>query len=108
MRGLNFAPDTAVIRENTSVILNQVVKQLESCPHRSVRIAGHTDTRGSNAHNQKLSEDRARTVQQYLIDHGIAPERLKAVGYGKTRPIARGDTAEAQRLNRRVTIVFER
>lgn len=108
MRGLNFAPGTAVIQDTNSAILNEVVKELQLCPNRTVRIAGHTDARGNDAHNQTLSEERARVVQQYLIDHGIAPARLKAVGYGKTRPVARSDTAEAQRLNRRVTIVFER
>ena len=108
MRGLNFGPDTAVIAGNNSAILNEVVKELMLCPSRSVRIEGHTDARGSDAHNQKLSEDRALAVKHYLIDHGIDPKRLTAIGYGKTRPIAHGDTVEAQRQNRRVAIIFER
>jgi OOP family OmpA-OmpF porin len=79
--------------------------ELASVP---IQIEGHTDSIGSDEYNQKLSERRARSVKQYLVrHHAIAPERLIAVGRGKTEPIADNNTPEGRQKNRRVHLVYK-
>jgi outer membrane protein OmpA-like peptidoglycan-associated protein len=71
-----------------------------------IEIQGHTDDVGSEDANQKLSVARARSVMSYLVSKGIAPNRLKAVGYGKTRPIEKGTDEAARAKNRRVEMLI--
>jgi len=68
-------------------------------------VQGHTDDRGSESQNERLSKARAQAVAGHLIDNGIAAERIGVVGYGESRPIASNDTAEGRATNRRVEIV---
>ena len=74
-----------------------------------LRIDGHTDSRGSEAYNQQLSERRARAVRDYLVSKGVPAERLSVRGFGETKPIAPNDTPENLRRNRRteLTVVGE-
>jgi outer membrane protein OmpA-like peptidoglycan-associated protein len=67
-----------------------------------IEIAGHTDSRGSEDYNRRLSQGRTQAVVDYLISQGIAPHRLRAVGYGESRPIDTNDTEEGRAKNRRV------
>ena len=68
-----------------------------------MRIEGHTDTRGSRWYNKRLSQARANAVREYLIQHGIDPKRLVAVGYGEERPVVFPErTEEDYQKNRRV------
>jgi OOP family OmpA-OmpF porin len=69
-----------------------------------VRIAGHTDSRGSDEYNQRLSEARAKSVCEYLISRGISADRLSYIGYGESRPIDTNDTEEGRQNNRRVEL----
>lgn len=69
-------------------------------------VAGHTDSTGSGAHNQQLSERRAAAVETYLLGDNVNPARLSSAGYGKNRPIASNDTESGRRLNRRVDITI--
>ncbi|MBW2180218.1 MAG: OmpA family protein [Deltaproteobacteria bacterium] len=70
-------------------------------------IEGHTDSRGSDQYNQSLSQRRADSVRQYLIDKfGISASRLTAKGYGESKPIADNNTAQGRQRNRRVIAVF--
>lgn len=71
-----------------------------------MEIAGHTDTNGGDRCNQRLSEARAQSIADFLIAAGIAPERLRPIGYGETRPIASNDTNEGREANRRVEFSF--
>lgn len=83
--------------------LQRVHQVLEREPGiRRVRVTGHADDRGEPDYNQRLSEQRARAVVSWLVEHGIAAERLEAAGAGSTQPRAQGDSAEARRKNRRV------
>jgi outer membrane protein OmpA-like peptidoglycan-associated protein len=66
-----------------------------------IEIEGHTDNVGSEEMNQKLSESRAKSVYDYLIDHGINAQRMKYAGYGLLRPVSTNDTPEGRALNRR-------
>jgi OOP family OmpA-OmpF porin len=67
-------------------------------------VAGYTDRIGSDAYNQQLSERRAKAVMDYFIGEGVAPDRLKAVGYGKSKPVASNATEEGRAQNRRVEL----
>lgn len=71
-----------------------------------VQLEGHTDSQGSARKNQALSEKRVQHIKDYLVQHfHIAPERMRAVGYGASRPIASNDTPEGRGQNRRVEVV---
>ncbi|UCC66415.1 MAG: OmpA family protein, partial [Deltaproteobacteria bacterium] len=83
-------------------ILDQQVAKLKENPTVRVEIAGHTDITGPEAYNQGLSERRARAVMEYFISRGISADRLKAVGYGESSPIAKNETREGRAKNRRV------
>ncbi|HAJ42986.1 MAG TPA: hypothetical protein DCM00_10065, partial [Alcanivorax sp.] len=67
-----------------------------------VEIAGHTDSKGSDEYNQALSERRAESVRDFLIDLGVDPGRLQARGYGDTRPVDSNATDEGRERNRRI------
>ena len=85
--------------------LNKVAKWLNDNPEVQCEISGHTDSIGSDAYNQKLSEDRAKSVYEYFIhEGGVSSKRLSYKGYGKTRPIATNDTDEGRQQNRRVEL----
>jgi outer membrane protein OmpA-like peptidoglycan-associated protein len=100
---IHFEFNKSVIRSISYPILDDVAYLLQINPQiRRVRVEGHTDWIGSDAYNQKLSERRAASVRDYLIGKGIAPDRLIAVGYGKSRPIADNNTTQGRARNRRV------
>ena len=72
-----------------------------------MEIEGHTDAIGSQDYNQKLSEDRAQTVNEYLLRAGVRPDRIVAVrGFGKLKPVTTNETPEGRQMNRRVEIVI--
>lgn len=81
--------------------LDQHVAYLSANPSSPVTVEGHTDAIGSDRYNQKLSERRANAVRKYLIEKGIVPTRIQAVGYGEQRPIADNKTKEGRAINRR-------
>ncbi|HEX9957420.1 MAG TPA: OmpA family protein, partial [Fibrella sp.] len=82
--------------------LERLAEFLKTNPTTQIEIAGHTDDRGDPAANLELSRKRAQTVVDYLARTGVAPARLKAIGYGKTRPAVKGITEEARQRNRRI------
>ena len=87
--------------------LKRVADLMKVSPNRSAVIEGHTDSMGSATGNLQLSQRRAESVRQNLIDHfGIAQERLVAKGFGETRPIASNETPEGRRKNRRVSVIL--
>ena len=72
-----------------------------------VQLSGHTDNIGKPEDNLALSKARAEAVRKQLIAYGCVPEKITALGYGDTRPVASNDTEEGRRLNRRVEITIE-
>lgn len=74
---------------------------------KSIVVEGHTDSRGSNDMNMRLSIDRANSVRNYLVSRGVNPDRIRAVGYGENRPVAPNETAEGRAQNRRVELVIQ-
>ena len=104
VKGLRFDTAKWNIEINYLSLLNELVSILEKNPLLKVEIQGHTDSRGSNALNQTLSENRAGSVMEFLIWKGIAKERLTAEGFGPSKPVATNDTPEGREQNRRVEL----
>ncbi len=87
-------------------VLNNLASTLNQFPQTRIQIAGHTDNVGSDASNLQLSQQRANSVRSYLAGSGVAPDRMQAVGYGETRPIADNSTDYGRAQNRRVEITL--
>lgn len=99
---ITFATNRAEIRSDFYDVLNSVVLVLKEYNKTNVRISGHTDSTGSDKINQKLSEDRADSVRNYLISQQVSSSRIDAAGYGSHSPIASNDTESGRQANRRV------
>jgi len=100
-----FDFDKADLKAGAVSALNDLVTKLKSASVlNSVSVVGHTDGRGGVAYNQKLSERRAEAVRKYLVDHGIAADKIKTSGKGKSSPIADNKTDEGRAKNRRVEV----
>lgn len=82
----------------------RIAQILNRYPETRVTIEGHTDSKGSESHNMRLSEDRARAVADGLMARGVDSSRLTTVGLGPSRPIASNNTESGRQLNRRVTL----
>ena len=102
LKGVNFDSDKAVIKDTK--VLDEAVVILKANPKLNGEVRGFTDSTGSEAHNQRLSEARANAVRDYFIKQGIAPERIRAKGFGETNPVASNDTVEGRAQNRRVEL----
>jgi outer membrane protein OmpA-like peptidoglycan-associated protein len=102
-----FSWDKAVIEPQSFPLLDEVVQALADNKALRVRIEGHTDSSGTETHNQTLSEERARAVLDYLARHGIAADRLAYKGFSSSQPLDRNDTEAGREANRRVEFVVE-
>ncbi|WP_448588269.1 OmpA family protein [Thermocrinis sp.] len=102
---VHFDFDKATIKREYISLLNEVVKALKENTKISVRIEGYTDSIGSKAYNEKLALRRALAVRDYLVKHGIQPERIEVVGFGKERYIAENTTAIGRLTNRRAEFI---
>lgn len=105
LTGVTFDNDQATLRPDAIAILDRAALTLQQWGNVKVEVAGHTDSWSDDAHNLSLSQRRAETVRAYLIDKGIAADRLTAKGYGEANPVADNDTAEGRFKNRRVELV---
>lgn len=108
---VHFHTNRATLRAQSYPLLERLAKLLEKRPeYVHVEVQGHADERGSIEANQQLSEQRAERVRQFLIEKGIAPERLSAVGFGETKPLFKDapNTPGIWFLNRRVEFVITR
>jgi outer membrane protein OmpA-like peptidoglycan-associated protein len=102
--GITFAYDSATVQPQFQRTLDQVADTLAQYNQTYVDVYGHTDSTGSDAYNQGLSERRARAVADYLAGHGVQAARIGTRGFGKTQPIASNDTDAGRAANRRVEI----
>ena len=102
---VHFATDRAEILPDSYALLNTVAQVLEDYPQITVEVQGHTDSRGSDRHNLRLSDARANAVRAYLLARGIDAGRLSANGYGESRPIESNGTSAGRAANRRVEFV---
>jgi outer membrane protein OmpA-like peptidoglycan-associated protein len=102
-----FEYDKAIIKKESYPILDAVAATLQGNPSiQLVEIQGHTDERGDDAYNLDLSDRRAHSVRQYLIDKGVDEKRLTAQGYGETQPLDRSHNEKAWAKNRRVAFLI--
>lgn len=104
LRGVNFNYDKSNLTVNAKVLLDGVADALLAVPNIKVEIGGHTDAKGTDAYNQKLSEKRAVAVVDYLAARGVPADRLSSKGYGESQPIDSNETEEGRELNRRVEL----
>ncbi len=104
-----FKTDSDVLLPIARDTLNQVAEALKSADDdRTFVIEGHTDSRGSATHNQKLSLERAQSVRDYLVSQGVDSSRITTVGRGESEPVASNQTPEGRANNRRVEIIIRK
>lgn len=99
-----FAVNSSSLLPGAYDELERVARVLNQYPETNIRIGGHTDSTGSEAANQRLSERRAESVKNALVGMGVNPARLTTIGYGESKPIASNNTEAGRQQNRRVEI----
>lgn len=104
LKGVNFEFDSAELTAASESILDGVVQILKRHSDLEVEIAGHTDSRGSESYNARLSKSRAKAVMEYLVAHGANAGMLTAKGYGESEPVADNASDEGRAKNRRVEL----
>jgi outer membrane protein OmpA-like peptidoglycan-associated protein len=104
LRGVNFELGKAVLLPVSRDILEEVARSLAANPQVRVEVAGHTDSTGSRAVNERLSLARAESVKAYLIENGVNAGQLEVQGYASTQPVASNRTASGRAQNRRVEL----
>lgn len=104
LAGVNFENNSPELTAASVAILDDAVATLKKRSDIRVEVGAHTDSRGQAAYNQDLSNRRAASVRSYLIEHGIAADRLTARGYGEGKPIADNGTSAGRAKNRRVEL----
>jgi outer membrane protein OmpA-like peptidoglycan-associated protein len=102
-----FDVDSAVVKPGQRAIVDEVGDVLIEYPKTAVVVQGHTDSTGTEEHNQELSERRAGAIRNLLIGLGVDDRRLVAVGYGEGYPVADNDRAAGRQQNRRVEILLK-
>ena len=101
---VTFAYDSATVQPQFQATLDQVAQVLSQYNETYIDVYGHTDSTGSDAYNQQLSERRADSVARYLESRGVQSARIGTRGFGETQPIAPNDTEDGRAANRRVEI----
>ena len=104
LRGIFFDTAKATLKPTSEPALQQALDLMQSYPDLVLEIGGHTDDVGTSEDNQQLSENRAASVRAWLVEKGVAAERLQAVGYGEDRPIQTNSTEVGRAANRRVEL----
>jgi OOP family OmpA-OmpF porin len=102
-----FDFDKATLKREGEVKVDEVVRAMKAEPKLRATVDGYTDSIGTEAYNQRLSERRANAVRSYMVSQGIDASRITARGYGESHPVADNKTAEGRAKNRRVEITTE-
>src|SRR6185503_3541494 len=105
LHGILFDLDSATLRPESKPVLDEVVHLLAAEAAWKLTIEGHTDSSGTSAHNQTLSEQRAAAVKAYLVSQGVDTARLSTAGYGASRAVADNASELGRAQNRRVELV---
>jgi OOP family OmpA-OmpF porin len=109
-RKIHFDYDKDNIKQESYIILDDVVRALKNCDLESLdmlEIAGHTDSIGSSIYNKRLSQKRANNIKAYLVNHGFNSNKIKAAGYGESKPIASNMTKDGRAKNRRIEFIVK-
>jgi OOP family OmpA-OmpF porin len=104
LQGVTFEFDSARLTGESKPVLDEVAADLKKYRRLQVELQGHTDSKGSDAYNLKLSEQRAQSVRDYLLSQGVGSQQLVAEGYGETEPVADNKTEAGRAENRRVVM----
>ncbi len=104
--GIGFDGGKAGLTEDSEGILDRASAVIARCPEAGVEVGAHSNSDGSAARNRDLTQARAETIVEYLVAAGVKRERLTAVGYGETKPIADNTTAAGKAANRRIEFTF--
>ena len=99
-----FDVDSAGLRPESRATLRDLATNFRQYPDNIIEVAGHTDSTGTDDHNLRLSQNRAGSVRDYLVDEGVSSSKITARGYGETQPKSSNNTPEGRQLNRRVEI----
>ena len=103
---ITFATNRRNLRSDFYDVLGSVALVVKEYNKTTVVVSGHTDSVGSNTYNQKLSEDRARSVADFLVNKKVNPARIELIGLGEKNPVASNKTKQGRSLNRRVEITL--
>jgi len=106
LKDIFFEFDKSTILQQSFFELMRLITLLNTYPDMQIEVGGHTDSKGSDSYNQRLSESRAKAVADYLISKGISERRLQYRGYGKSKPIDTNETEEGRARNRRVEFII--
>ena len=106
LRNIFFEFDSYVLKDESKIELNKLIHFLKTYPSVKIEVSGHTDNIGTAAYNETLSEQRARSVADYLIGASVDKQRIKYAGYGFRKPLASNETEEGRSLNRRTEVII--
>ena len=101
-----FAFNSVIVNPESKESLLNVVKKLKKNKAYRIQVEGHTDSKGSEVYNQRLSEKRALSVKTFLTKNGISPSKIKTQGFGELNPISENETEEGRAMNRRVEVKY--
>ena len=101
-KSIKFATDSSFLEGDSINTIKEIANFLKKYPHIKIEIGGHTDNTGNEENNKKLSQERVNSVKKALIEFGVDPNNLKAVGYGSSKPLVDNSTQENRAKNRRV------
>ena len=107
LHGPHFDFNKSTLKPEGKRKVDEAIKMMKENAILSVSVEGHTDSVGSEAYNQKLSERRAKAVSDYMVAEGISAGRISTRGWGKSKPEASNKTAEGRAQNRRVEIIAQ-
>jgi outer membrane protein OmpA-like peptidoglycan-associated protein len=105
MSDVLFDTGKYTLKPNTQIALAKVSGILQSYPGLKLQVEGYTDSTGTTELNQKLSDNRAGAVRDFLVAQGVSPDNIAATGYGESNPVADNNTAAGRQKNRRVQLV---
>ncbi|MCG3651530.1 OmpA family protein [Aliarcobacter butzleri] len=103
---ISFERKSSILTEQSQNTIKEIAKILNENPNFKVEVAGHTDSRGEAALNKQISQDRANSVKNILVNSGVNETRIKAIGYGEEFPIAKDDENGLSEINRRVEFII--
>ena len=105
-RRIEFSHASVSLNTNAFSLLDEIVEIVADCPATAILIVGHTDSSGNEPDNLYFSRARADSVVAYMVEHGIAADRLKSFGAGSSRPLVIEDSVRARERNRRIEFEF--
>jgi OmpA-OmpF porin, OOP family len=106
-RAITFEFGSSELNADSYLFLETLLDIIQRCPSMRIVIAGHTDSSGSDATNMMLSSARAESVTRHLLQNGVDPQRLRAVGFGESRPLVPNDTQRNRARNRRIEFTID-